>query len=87
MSIQTPLRVLVAEDNEANAWLLERLLLKWGHTARVAVDGREALTLAQSGMFDVVLMDLHMPELDGLQVVEALREGSGRAAVTYPSLP
>jgi PAS domain S-box-containing protein len=68
-----PLRVLVAEDNQANAQLLQRLLLKWGHAVRLASNGREALALARSGAFDIVLLDLHMPELDGLQVVEALR--------------
>lgn len=80
MSIRTPLRVLVAEDDEPNAWLLRRLLQKWGHSLQLVDDGRDALRHARSGSFDLVLLDLHMPGLDGLEVVRALREderGSG----------
>jgi PAS domain S-box-containing protein len=69
-----PLRVLVAEDNEFNAQLLEQLLIRRGHRVRVAGDGREALALAGEGGFDVLLLDVHMPELDGFQVVRAIRE-------------
>jgi CheY-like chemotaxis protein len=69
-----PLRVLVAEDNEFNAQLLEQLLARRGHRVRLANNGREALALAEAGGFDLLLLDLHMPELDGFQVVQAVRE-------------
>lgn len=69
-----PLRVLVAEDNPFNSLLMEQLLTSQGHSVRVAHDGAEALEHARSGAFDVLLLDLHMPELDGFQVIEALRE-------------
>ncbi|MFT3694348.1 MAG: AAA family ATPase [Kofleriaceae bacterium] len=69
-----PLRVLVAEDNGFNARLLRQLLASRGHVVRVASDGREALRLALSGNFDLLLLDLHMPELDGFEVIAALRD-------------
>jgi CheY-like chemotaxis protein len=68
-----PLRILVAEDNEFNAQLLERLLVRRGHRVRLATNGREALALAKEA-FDLLLLDVHMPELDGFQVIQAIRE-------------
>jgi CheY-like chemotaxis protein len=69
-----PLRVLVAEDNEFNAKLMQQLLGRRGHRVRVASNGRDALALANDHPFDVMLLDIHMPELDGFQVVKAIRE-------------
>jgi two-component system sensor histidine kinase/response regulator len=69
-----PLRILVAEDNEFNAQLLEQLLVRRGHRVRLAGNGREALSLAEAGGFDLLLLDVHMPELDGFQVIQAIRE-------------
>ncbi|HEY0252231.1 MAG TPA: response regulator, partial [Kofleriaceae bacterium] len=69
-----PLRVLVAEDNSFNARLLHQLLASRGHAVRIASDGREALRLALTGGFELLLLDLHMPELDGFGVIAALRE-------------
>jgi PAS domain S-box-containing protein len=68
------LRILVAEDNEFNAQLLEQLLGRRGHLVRVANNGREALALAEEEAFDLLLLDVHMPELDGFQVARAIRE-------------
>jgi PAS domain S-box-containing protein len=73
-SISPPLRVLVAEDNEFNAQLLEQLLTRRGHRVRVASNGKKALALVEDGDFDLMLLDVHMPELDGFQVVRAIRE-------------
>jgi CheY-like chemotaxis protein len=64
----------VAEDNEFNAQLLEQLLGRRGHRVRVASNGRDALCLAAEGGFDLLLLDIHMPELDGFQVAQAVRE-------------
>jgi CheY-like chemotaxis protein/HPt (histidine-containing phosphotransfer) domain-containing protein len=69
-----PLRILVAEDNEFNAQLLEQLLVRRGHDVQLANNGREALALAQERAFDLLLLDMHMPELDGFQVAQAIRE-------------
>src|SRR5262249_45092631 len=76
--------VLVAEDNEFNAQLLEQLLVRRGHRVRVATNGREALALAGDGAFDLLLLDLHMPELDGFQVVGAIRERERAAGGHLP---
>jgi PAS domain S-box-containing protein len=69
-----PLRILVAEDNEFNAQLLEQLLRRRGHHVHLANNGREALRLAVAGGFDLLFLDLHMPEVDGFQVIQALRK-------------
>ncbi|MFC9582000.1 response regulator [Streptomyces yangpuensis] len=61
------LRILVAEDNEPNRLLLLRMLKKIGYTAHVAHNGRQALEALRERPFDVVLMDVQMPEMDGLE--------------------
>src|SRR5256886_5645869 len=70
----TPLRILVAEDSEFNVQLMQKLLAKRGHRVRVVSNGREALALAKSAQFDLLLLDVHMPELDGFQVIAGIRE-------------
>lgn len=67
-------RVLVAEDNEFNALLLKEILTKRGFHVEVARDGLEALTRAETERFDVLLLDLHMPKLDGFAVIASIRE-------------
>jgi two-component system sensor histidine kinase/response regulator len=69
-----PLRILVAEDSEFNAQLMEKLLVRRGHTVRLVNNGRDALSLANAADFDLLLLDVHMPELDGFQVIHAIRE-------------
>jgi PAS domain S-box-containing protein len=68
-----PLRVLVAEDNEFNAQLIEQLLIRRGHTVSLAQNGRQALTLLNESKFNLLILDIHMPELDGFEVVGAIR--------------
>jgi two-component system, sensor histidine kinase and response regulator len=80
----TPLRVLVAEDNELSASLLEKLLARRGHEVTLARNGRDALALAAGGGFDLLLLDVHMPEMDGFQVVEAIRERERAAGGHLP---
>jgi PAS domain S-box-containing protein len=79
-----PLHVLVAEDNEFSARLMEQLLARRGHRVRLATDGREALALAEEGGFDLLLLDIHMPGLDGFGVVGAIRERERAAGVHLP---
>jgi CheY-like chemotaxis protein len=67
------LRVLLAEDNAINQKLAIRLLEKQGHTVTVANDGREAVEAAENGEFDVVLMDVQMPTMSGLEAAAAIR--------------
>ncbi len=69
-----PLRILLAEDNRVNQEVAVRLLEKRGHQVAVANNGREALAALERQTFDVVLMDLQMPEMDGLEATAAVRE-------------
>ena len=71
---RTGLRILVAEDNELNVALLRELLSRAGHRAEFAGDGRAALGLLTENSYDLLLLDLHMPEMDGFEVVQAIRE-------------
>jgi len=67
------LDILVAEDNEVNRLVIEAMLAELGHDAQFAVDGAEAVEKARLRAWDVVLMDLHMPKLDGLEATLAIR--------------
>ncbi|MEQ1572646.1 MAG: response regulator [Vicinamibacterales bacterium] len=67
------LRVLVAEDNPVNRRLAQHLLERRGHTAHLVANGREALDALDGHDFDLVLMDLQMPELDGFAATAAIR--------------
>ena len=67
-------RVLVAEDNQVNQLLTTRLLEKRGHRTVVVANGREALEALKKENYDLVLMDVHMPEMDGLEATAAIRQ-------------
>jgi PAS domain S-box-containing protein len=73
-----PLHVLVAEDNPVNQTLIVRLLQKLGHTSFLAANGEEAVRAYEAQMFDVVLMDVQMPVMDGLAATAAIREREAR---------
>ena len=68
-----PLRVLLAEDSLVNQKLAIGLLEKHGHTVVVAANGKEAIAALTSQEFDVVLMDVEMPEMDGLEATAVIR--------------
>ncbi|MGH9862431.1 MAG: response regulator, partial [Candidatus Acidiferrales bacterium] len=72
------LRVLVAEDNLVNQKVVTRLLEKRGHTVQVAANGRQALAAVEQDAFDVVIMDIQMPEMDGLEATAAIRKREKR---------
>jgi two-component system, sensor histidine kinase and response regulator len=67
------LRILLAEDNLVNSTLVRRLLEKHGHFVEVAMDGRQALSKLATATFDVVLMDVQMPTMDGFGATAAIR--------------
>ena len=67
------LRILLVEDNAINQILAQRLIRKRGHNLVVANNGREALAALESERFDLILMDVQMPEMSGLEVTAAIR--------------
>ncbi|HZZ73054.1 MAG TPA: response regulator [Pirellulales bacterium] len=69
-----PLRVLVAEDSPVNQKLAKTLLHKWGHACELVSNGRQALEAIQARKFDLVLMDVQMPEMDGFEATKGIRQ-------------
>ena len=67
------LNILVAEDNRVNQALARRLLEKQGHTVTIAADGREAVQAFEKSAFDLILMDVQMPEVDGYEATQEIR--------------
>ncbi len=68
-----PLRILLAEDNRINQQVARRLLTKWGHNVTICGNGREAVETSMTTRFDLVLMDLEMPIMDGLMATARIR--------------
>ena len=81
---EASLRVLLVEDNLVNQRLARTMLERRGHTVVLARDGREALACYKANRFDVVLMDVQMPEMDGIQATAAIRSVEGQSGVHTP---
>lgn len=72
LSKSLPLKILVAEDNSINQKLALRLLQQLGYSAEIASNGKDVLHLVNQYRYDVILMDLHMPEMDGLEATRMI---------------
>jgi len=79
-----PLRILVAEDNVVNQMLVRRLLEKRGHSVNVVANGREALESFELAVYDLVLMDVQMPEMDGFAATGELRKREKKTGLRTP---
>ena len=73
-AIPSPGRLLVVDDNKVNRLLLGRGLEQQGHTVAFAENGKQALEMVRSQTFDIILLDIQMPEMDGYQVLEQFTE-------------
>jgi CheY-like chemotaxis protein len=80
---EIPLRLLLVEDNVVVQMLTKRLLSKLGYSIDVAVNGREAIEAMERAAYDIVFMDLHMPEMDGL---ETMKEIARRWPADHPAV-
>ena len=80
------LRVLLAEDNAVNQKLASRLLERRGHTVAVAANGRQALEMLDQREFDLVVMDVSMPEMDGFEAAAAIRAREKSTGAHVPIL-
>lgn len=69
--------ILLAEDNMINAMVAKKLLSNWGIKTKHAKNGVEAFEMSQEELFDYILLDIHMPEMDGFEAVKLIRETSG----------
>jgi len=81
---QAPLRILLAEDGLVNQRLAQKLLEKAGHTVEIAADGEQTVAAYQSREFDLVLMDVQMPKLDGFAATAAIRAAEKRNGTHIP---
>jgi len=78
------LHILLAEDNEVNQQFATRALGKAGHSVQIASNGLEAVTAMAENKFDLVLMDVQMPEMDGFEATAAIREQRDGPGATIP---
>ncbi|WP_172252550.1 ATP-binding protein [Saccharibacillus deserti] len=78
-----PLRILVAEDNKINQLVMERLLRRLGYRADLAEDGRQAVEAFGRSGYDVILMDVRMPGMDGFEATREIRERSAEKGRPY----
>jgi signal transduction histidine kinase/CheY-like chemotaxis protein len=81
---RVPLRVLLAEDNAVNRLVAVRFLERMGHSVTAVDDGRKAVEMSRTSAFDVVLMDVQMPEVDGLTAAQMIRAREAGTGVHLP---
>src|ERR1700687_2260000 len=78
------LHVLLVEDNQVNQLVAIRSLAKTGHSVVIVTNGRDALKALKNGSYNLVLMDIHMPVMDGIEATATIREREKRLGSTNP---
>jgi CheY-like chemotaxis protein len=73
-SNKTHLKILIVEDNKINQMVTKKLLDKSNHTCKIAENGLEAIAFVKKYNFDLILMDIHMPVLNGFEASKKIRE-------------
>jgi len=79
-------RILLVEDNELNRDMLSRRLQRKGYEVAMATDGRQGVEMAAAGGFDLILMDMSLPEIDGWEATRQLRAAPATAKVPIIAL-
>jgi CheY-like chemotaxis protein len=78
------LTVLLVEDNRINQIVAKRMLERWGHAVVLAETGRQAVTAHAQQKFDVILMDVQMPEMNGFEATAAIRAAEAKSSAATP---
>ncbi|MCD4844108.1 MAG: response regulator [Methanosarcinales archaeon] len=78
--------ILVVEDNPLNMELVSDLLESYGYQVTGAMDGEEALEIVNGSTFDLILLDMQLPKMDGLEVLENLKSNPATANITVVAL-
>ena len=76
-SVERPLKVLHVDDDPLNLRVVQEILAAFGHAAVSVANGRDALTRLADEVFDVLLLDIHMPGMSGIEVLQRLRASKG----------
>ncbi|MFI5234771.1 MAG: response regulator [Gemmatimonadales bacterium] len=79
-------RVLLVEDNEMNRDMLSRRLTKKGYEVEMAVDGAQGVEMARQGAYDIILMDMSLPIVDGWEATRLIRAADGLGAIPIIAL-
>ena len=79
-------RILLVEDNEMNRDMLSRRLARKGYEVEMAVDGRQGVDMARGGSYDLILMDMSLPEIDGWEATRRIKADAATRAIPIIAL-